>query len=132
MITDNACFEYVAANYLDATPQEFFIDQFGKCKLAFNGNQESGIYTIQIKEVLSTDLPSAPPIRKENVPDVCQSDTLSFLGEVKKRFTFQLFIYGLLHQIIAEHNARSLTTSLEVEGKLEKQWEGQTLDKVAE
>ena len=55
-----------------------------------------------------------------------------FLGDVIKRVTFQLFIEGLLHQFIADHNARSLCTFLEVDGKIEKQWDGVTLEKLAE
>ena len=50
-----------------------------------------------------------------------------FLGDVIKRVTFQLFIEGLLHQFIADHNARSLCTYLEVDGKVNKQWDGLTL-----
>ena len=33
--------------------------------------------------------------------------------------------------MIAEHNCRSLCTSLEVDGKIIKQWDGVSLDKIA-
>ena len=69
---------------------------------------------------------------KENIPAVCQSENLIFLGDVTKRVTFQLFIHGLFHQFVAEHNARSLCTFLEVDGKISKQWDGLTLEQIAE
>ena len=53
------------------------------------------------------------------------------LTDIIKRVTFQLFILGLLHQMIAEHNCRSLCTSLEVDGKVIKQWDGVSLNKIA-
>ena len=49
-----------------------------------------------------------------------------------KRVTFQLFIEGLLHQFVADHNARSLCTYLEVDGKISKQWDGVTLEQLSE
>ena len=54
------------------------------------------------------------------------------MGDVVKRVTFQLFIEGKLHTFIADHNARSLCTFLEVDGKIDKQWDGLTLEKLAE
>ena len=63
---------------------------------------------------------------------VCQSENLVFLGDVTKRITFQLFIHGLLHQFVADHNARSLCTFLEVDGKINKQWDGVTLEQLSE
>ena len=62
---------------------------------------------------------------------MCQSDNLVILNDIIKRVTFQLFILGLLHQMIAEHNCSSLCTSLEVDGKVIKQWDGVSLDKIA-
>ena len=53
------------------------------------------------------------------------------LSDIIKRVTFQLFIFGILHQIFAEHNCRSLCTSLEVDGKIIKQWNGVSLEKIA-
>ena len=85
-----------------------------------------------VNDTLASDLQKAPPINKENIPVVCQSENLVLLGDVVKRVTFQLFIEGLLHQFVAEHNARSLCTSLEVDGKIDKQWDGLTLEKLAE
>ena len=53
------------------------------------------------------------------------------LSDILKRVTFQLFIYGILHQIIAEHNCRSRCTLLEVDGKIIKQWDGVSLEQIA-
>ena len=118
---------------LDATPLQFRVEQYDwDCKLSFEGDFMQGKYLMWINDVLVSDLPSAPPIKKDNIPIVCQSDNLVFLGDVTKRVTFQLFIEGLLHQFIAEHNCRSLTTFLEVDDKISKQWHGVTLEKLAE
>ena len=73
-----------------------------------------------VNDTLATDLQKAPPLKKDNIPVVCSSDNLVLLGDVIKRVTFQLFIEGLLHQFSAEHNARSLCTLLEVDGKVIK------------
>ena len=73
-----------------------------------------------VEDTLTTDLPIAPPVKREDVPVLCQSDVMTYNGEVIKRSTIHLFIHGLLHQFVAEHNARSLSTSLEVDGKIEK------------
>ena len=54
------------------------------------------------------------------------------MGEVTTRITFNVFIKGELSQFVAEHNRRSLCTFLEVDGKIEKSWEGLTIDKFAE
>ena len=114
---------------LDTTPQEFSIDQLGwQCKLSYEGNWKAGKYWFYINDTLVSELPKAPLITKSNIPVVCQSDNLVFLGDVTKRVTFQLFIEGLLHQFVAEHNARSLCTFLEVDGKVNKQWDGVTLE----
>ena len=122
-----------ATTMLDATQLQFSVEQFDwDCKLSYEGDAYKGKYLIWINEVLVTDLPAAPPIKKDNIPMVCQSDNLVFLGDVTKRVTFQLFIEGLLHQFIAEHNCRSLTTFLEVDNKISKQWDGVTLDKLSE
>ena len=48
------------------------------------------------------------------------------------RTTFNVFVKGELSQIVADHNRRSLCTTLEVDGKLAKQWHGVTLDKLSE
>ena len=79
-----------------------------------------------------TDLPSAPAIEKEDIPDVCQSENFVFRGEVTVRTTFNVFVKGILSQIVADHNRRSLCTILEVDGKIVMQWDGVTLDKLAE
>ena len=114
---------------LDESPQEFSYELFEwKCKLGFEGDSKSGKYKLWINDMLVTDLPKAPLIEKDNIPVVCQSDNLVFLGEVTKRVTFQLFVKGLLHQFVADHNARSLCTVLEVDGKLNKQWQGLKLE----
>ena len=82
---------------LDKTPIEFSIDQFDwQCKLAFeeDKNKEGdGKYLFWINDSLVTSLPNeAPPIQKDNIPTVCQSDNLVIDGEVTKRTTFQIFI----------------------------------------
>ena len=97
--------------YLDASPQEFSIDQYGwQCKLAFEGDENAGKYSFYVNDTLASDLPKAPLTNKADIPLICQSDNLVFLGDVVKRVTFQVFIEGLLHQFIADHNARSLCT----------------------
>ena len=79
---------------LTATSLQFSVKQFDwDCKLSYKFPK----YLLWINEVLTTDLPVAPPIKKENIPVVCQSDNLVFLGDVTKRVTFQLFIEGLFH-----------------------------------
>ena len=122
-----------ATTYLHTTQLQFSVKQFDwDCKLSYNGDWRQGKYLLSINEVLVSELPPAPPIKKDNIPLVCQSDNHVFLGDVTKRVTFQLFIEGLLHQFIAEHNCRSLTTFLEVDDKIMKQWDGVTLEKLSE
>lgn len=84
-------------------------------------------YNLLVDEVSVGQLPPAPPIKKEDIPIVCQSDNLEYRGEVTNRITFNVFIEGILCPIVAEHNRRSLYTFLEVNGKIEKHWEGITL-----
>ena len=118
---------YTAKNMLDAQPLEFRIEEKDWfCKLAYE--REKDKYLLWINDTIVSQLPIAPLIEKENIPVVCQSDNLVFLGEVTKRVTFQLFINGLIHQFVADHNARSLCTFLEVDGKIEKQWDGLSLE----
>ena len=113
---------------LESHPEEFYIEQYGwQCKLGFRGNIEYGDYELWINGTTVQDLPKAPAIPKDKISAVCQSDTLIYRGEVTTRFTFQVFVEGVMSQIVAEHNARSLCTSVEVDGKLNKQWEGLTL-----
>ena len=118
-------------NAKNAKPLEFRVDLYGwDCKLAFKGDREEGKYLFWINEVLAKALPKAPPISKDNIAPVCQSDNLVILNYNLKRVTFQLFIFGLLHQIIAEHNCRSKCTFLEVDGKIIKQWDGVSLEQI--
>ena len=84
------------------------------------GDQDTGKYLFWINDTLVTDLEKASPNKKRDIPVVCQCENLVFLGDVVKRVTFQLFIEGLLHQFVADHNARSLCTFLEVDGKINK------------
>ena len=88
-------------------------------------------YKLWIDGVLTSELPAAPPITKENIPVVCQSDTLVYRGEVTIRYTFQVFIEGIMSQIVADHNKMSLCTYVEVDGKVIKQWDGMTLEEFA-
>ena len=53
-------------------------------------------------------------------------------GEVIVRTTYNVFVKGVLSQIVAEHNRRSVCTLIEVDGKVIKQWDGLTLAKFAE
>ena len=48
------------------------------------------------------------------------------------RITYNVFIKGILSQIVADHNRRGLSTIIEVDGKIEKQWDGLTLEQLAE
>lgn len=43
-----------------------------------------------------------------------------------------MFFKGILSQIVVDHNRRSLCTIIEVDGKVEKQWDGLTLEQFAE
>ena len=118
---------------VNTSPVQFTVEQLNwDCKLSYKGNDYSGKYLLWINEVLVCQLPAAPPIKKDNIPVVCQSENLVMLGDIIKRVTFQLFIEGMLHQFIAEHNARSLCTFLDVDGKVNKQWDGVTLAQLAE
>ena len=74
-----------------------------------------------------TELPSAPLVAKENIPIVCQSENFVYNGEVTTRTTYNVFVKGILSQIVAEHNRRSLCTSVEADGKIIKQWDNMTL-----
>ena len=124
--------EYSASTVLGSKPLEFSVEQLDwEFKLGYLGPEHGGRYMLWINDTLSTRLPDAPLIEKENIPDVCQSDNLVFLGEVTKRVTFQLFINGLLHQFVADHNCRSQCTYLEVDGKINKQWDGVSLEQLA-
>ena len=74
---------------LDATPLQFRVEQFDwDCKLSYEGEWYTGHYSLWINDVLVSDLPAAPLIKKDNIPIVCQSDNLVFLGDVTKRVTF--------------------------------------------
>ena len=44
------------------------------------------------------------------------------------RITYNVFIKGILSQIVADHNRRSICTIFEVDGKIEKQCDGMTLE----
>ena len=54
------------------------------------------------------------------------------MGEVTTRITYNVFVRGVLAQIVADHNRRSLCTLIELDGKIIKQWDGMTLEKFAE
>ena len=58
---------------------------------------------------------------------MCQSENFVVNGEVMIRITYNVFIKGILSQIVAEHNRRSVCTLIEVDGKVIKQWDGLTL-----
>ena len=105
-------------------PQEYILDDSGiKYKMSVEDNN----YMLYVDDIKMTDLPQAPPIAKENIPVVCQSENFVFNGEVTTRITFNVFVKGSLSQIVAEHNRRSLCTTIEADGKIIKQWDGMTL-----
>ena len=82
--------DYTARTMLDASPVQFRVDQYGwQCKLAFECvEKEKGKYLFTIDEVLANTLPKAPPIQKEDIAPVCQSDNLVILNDILKRVTF--------------------------------------------
>lgn len=98
-------------NMLYTKPVEFSVEELEwLCKLSWEGAWFGGKYLLWINDIQASTLPKAPPLKKENIPIVCQSDNLVLLGDVTKRTTFQIFIEGLMEQIEADHNARSLCT----------------------
>lgn len=109
------------------------IDRVFKLQVVKNvGRWVPDSYRLWIDDIFPEDLPDAPPVKKEDIPTVCQSENFEYFGEVTTRITFNVFLEGILCPIVAEHNRRSLYTFLEVDGKVEKYWEGITLDKLAE
>ena len=85
----DAGFENSSKYKLDATPKEFRVEEFDwHCKLGYEGTCKEGNYLFWINDVLATSLPKAPPIKKDNIPVVCQSENLVILGDVIKRVTF--------------------------------------------
>ena len=72
------------------------------CKLAFNYPD----YILHLGDILATELPPAPPIKKENLPPVCRSDVLEFMGETVARLTWILFLFGVRFTFTAEFNRR--------------------------
>jgi len=119
-------------NMLDEAPKEFALEEYNfKCKLSYEGKDEGGKYLMWINGEYVNDLPIAPPIPKDSIPVVCQSDTLIVKNNVTTRVTYQVFIEGIMSVIIADHNARGLTTVLEVDGKIYKQWDGMKIEEFA-
>ena len=82
-------------NNLVETPVTFNVVLDGVkivCKLGFKGDFDGGgEYTLEINDVPVSELPEAPPITKENVPEVCRSDYTEFPGESRIRKTWNLF-----------------------------------------
>ena len=112
----------------DVKFKEFIVQNTGhKCK--FGG---VGVYYLCIDEFEAIELPPAPPVLKDNIETVCQSENLVFRSDITTRVTFNVFINGILQSIVAEHNRRSLITTLEVDGKIEKQWEGEPIEKLGD
>ena len=107
---------------LDETPFEFTSETKGwQCKVGYQRiTYDEGLYTLQVNDTIAKDLPNAPPIKKENIATVCQSDNLVLDSEVIKRTTFTMFIDGLMDQFIADHNSRSMTTQYIVNDKIIK------------
>ena len=119
---------------LTETPATFTIPQYNwSCMLSFTDEYpDNQLYNLTINTIPTSALPQAPPLKKENIPVVCQSDNLTFISDILTRVTFQVFIESILNQIVASHNARSLLTTLEVDEKIIKQWDGLSLKQIAE
>ena len=64
-------------------------------------------YSLHINDVLVTELPEAPPITKENIPEVCRSEITKWAGESRTRKTWMLFIRGEREVITIEHEKRT-------------------------
>ena len=70
------------------------------CELTYDGGWGgvwgyiTGKYTLHIDDVLATKLPEAPPIKVENIPEVCRSEFHEFAGERITRLSQLLFIRG--------------------------------------
>ena len=79
-------------------------------------------YILHVDDVLVTELPKAPPIKKENLPKVCRSEITEFLGESKTRKSWLLFLQGTPNVFAIEHDKRTQMCSLWVAGKLLAQW----------
>ena len=75
-----------------------------------------------IEDVLATDLPQAPPIKKENLDPVCRSEVLEYIGETITRVDWLLFLRGLRITFTAEHNRRTQTCTIYVAGKIVSQF----------
>ena len=73
-------------------------------------------------DVLATELPLAPLIKKENLAPVCRSEILEHLGETITRITWLLFLFGVRVSFTAEYNRRMKTGLLQVAGKTVFQW----------
>ena len=112
------------------TPQEFTVNGH-KCKLTaeFDGWAGPKSYSFWIDDTLVTDLPPAPPIAKDGFPDVCQSEILEVKSDAMMHVTYNVFVKCLHSAIVLDHNRKSKITTLEVDGKIEKQWDGFTLEK---
>ena len=61
-----------AKTMLDKSPLKFSIEQYNwDCKLSYKEKPYPAKYLLWINEVLVSDLPAAPPIKKDNIPVVC-------------------------------------------------------------
>ena len=79
-------------------PQEVILKDSGReCMLGID-KDESGQenYMLYVDDIKVTELPQAPPILKENIPVVCQSENYIFSGEVTVRKTFNVWIESSL------------------------------------
>ena len=77
-----------------------------------------GCYSLTIEDVPATDLPPAPPIKKENLDQVCRSEVLEHIGETITRVDWPLFLRGVRTTFAAEHNKRTQTCTISVAGKI--------------
>ena len=73
-------------------------------------------------DVLASELPLAPPIKKENLDPVCRSEVLEHIGETITRVDWLVFLRGVSTTFAAEHNKRTQTCTISVAGKMVSQF----------
>ena len=75
-------------------------------------------HILHVDDVLVTELPKAPPMKKENLPEVCRSEITEYLGESKTRKSWILILRGVANVFAIEHDKRTQMCTLWVAGKL--------------
>ena len=103
------------SNTLEKTPQEF-VAGGREYKLAINWPD----YLLEADGTPVKELPDAPDVEREGIPDVCQSQTLVVDNDALTHVAFNVVVKCEHSAIVVDHNKESLTTSLVVDGKAEK------------